>query len=554
MLATVNVGDGAAMVLAGTLIAHNSSWRRCGLLLGCAGYCWSLQWMMSWNSSALPIAGSFFQAIFWFLFVCIVLVYPDGSLRDLLDVVFIVVVFVITVGGQVFLTLTSHPEWNGFSPDSFWVNPLPVERETFSGFLRSAARSYVGFSACLLVLAVRRLVYVVRGVDRMMYTPVLLAAVLAESTAVITFGDLMAEPRFDPMLRGFAWQGVALVTAPVALLATALYRRLVIMTTAHRLLRLTRPPTVRRVRDALRIILRDPTLETYFWVSGEGCYVDIDGRPIAIGGSGPDTSGGTPDRWRLPVRSQSGTDLAVVECDGTLRRHRTLVNGALTAGSLTLQNAQLQSSLQAQIARVAEAHRRVVAAEADERRRIERDLQDTVQQRLLVLEMLAASVQEVTADPVAAAVLLEIGNGLRMTVSEIRDVARGLHPAVLDHNGLRHAVEDLIARLRIDADVCILPERLAPATERLAYYALAEALTNVRKHADATKVTVRIQTSGRWLVAEVVDDGCGGARCRPGGGLASIAHRLDALGGSLDLTSVPEVGTHLTVKVPCVEV
>jgi signal transduction histidine kinase len=195
----------------------------------------------------------------------------------------------------------------------------------------------------------------------------------------------------------------------------------------------------------------------------------------------------------------------------------------------------------------------VDAAEA-ERRRIERDLHDGAQQRLSALALdLGMARERLTTDPSAAAELLDRAHAdAKLALAELRSLARGIHPALLTDRGLGPAVEALAARSAIPVDVSVdLPQRPPATVESAAYFTVAEALTNVTRHADASSATVSVGARDGRLVVEVRDDGRGGADPRRGTGLAGLADRVAALGGTLRLDS-PEGGpTVVGAEIPC---
>jgi PAS domain S-box-containing protein len=196
---------------------------------------------------------------------------------------------------------------------------------------------------------------------------------------------------------------------------------------------------------------------------------------------------------------------------------------------------------------------RIVEAADAARRRIERDLHDGAQQRLVALGLEVRMAQKrVEKDPGCASELLgQIGQELSEASSELRELARGIHPAVLTERGLAPAIAALADRAPVPVDIVELPEeRFPPAAEATAYFTVAEALTNVAKYADATHATVRLAAENGDLAIEVQDDGKGGAEAAPGSGLAGLADRVGALDGVLEVTSPPGEGTLLRAVLP----
>ena len=188
-----------------------------------------------------------------------------------------------------------------------------------------------------------------------------------------------------------------------------------------------------------------------------------------------------------------------------------------------------------------------------ERRRLERNLHDGAQQRIVALSLnLRIALAKLDSDPAAArALLATAGEELALALDELRELARGLHPAVLSDRGLRAAVEALAGRAPVPVEVAEMPdERLPAPVEAAAYYLIAEALTNVAKYAEATTARVRVAVGDRSVTVEVADDGVGGADEAGGSGLRGLADRVEALGGSLEVHSPAGDGTSLRATMP----
>jgi signal transduction histidine kinase len=211
--------------------------------------------------------------------------------------------------------------------------------------------------------------------------------------------------------------------------------------------------------------------------------------------------------------------------------------------------AQAIANVDARI-RLKESRARIVAAAADARRRIERDLHDGAQQRLVAL---ALSLQLVarSAEPATAAALQGCFEDLHTALAELRELARGLHPAMLTERGVPAALQALAARspvpVALDAD---LDRRLPAAHEAALYFVAAEALTNVAKYAKASAVEVKLHGDDRWAEIAIADDGVGGARAEDGSGLRGLGDRVEALGGRLTLASARGHGTTVRARVP----
>jgi PAS domain S-box-containing protein len=214
---------------------------------------------------------------------------------------------------------------------------------------------------------------------------------------------------------------------------------------------------------------------------------------------------------------------------------------------------RLNAELQARLEELAASRARIVTAGDVERRRLERNLHDGAQQRLVTLSLsLRVALAQLDSDPVAArASLADAGEELAVALDELRELARGLHPAVLSDRGLPAAVETLADRIPVPVEITDIPdERLPEPVEAAAYYLIAEALTNVTKYADATTARVQVVSNDASVVVEVSDDGVGGADPATGTGLRGLADRVEALGGSLDVVSPAGAGTSLRAEIP----
>jgi PAS domain S-box-containing protein len=214
---------------------------------------------------------------------------------------------------------------------------------------------------------------------------------------------------------------------------------------------------------------------------------------------------------------------------------------------------RLNDELHARLDELAASRSRIVAAGDVERRRLERNLHDGAQQRLVALSLaLRLARKQLDSDPGAAhAALAAAGDELSLALDELRELARGLHPAVLSDHGLRTAVHALATRAPLPVEIEDVPDgRLPEPVEAGAYYLIAEALTNVTKYAEASVVRVRVAATDGSLVVEVADDGIGGADPAGGSGLRGLADRVEALGGTLEVVSPEGEGTTLRAEIP----
>jgi signal transduction histidine kinase len=251
----------------------------------------------------------------------------------------------------------------------------------------------------------------------------------------------------------------------------------------------------------------------------------------------------------VSILEHDGVTLAALIHDPSVLANPKLLAGVSAAARLALENARLQAELRAQLREVRESRGRIVQAGDDERRRIERNLHDGAQQRLLGIR-LALRLARKNAGPLEPQ-LAEIDAELGGALEELRTLARGLHPPILTEEGLRPALETLARRAAIPVEVTARrAARFTPAVETAAYYVASEALANAVKHAHASHVRIDLAQVGASAVVEVIDDGAGGADPR-GGGLRGLRDRVEALDGSLAIESRHGHGTRLRAEFPC---
>jgi signal transduction histidine kinase len=294
------------------------------------------------------------------------------------------------------------------------------------------------------------------------------------------------------------------------------------------------------LRAALADALGDPSLALAYWLPESERFVDALGHPVTVSGPG----------W-TEVELQ-GRRVAAIAHDPALSEEPQLVRTAGAAAALALENQRLAAELRARIEDLRASRARLVEAGDAERRRLERDLHDGAQSRLVALALkIKLARMKVDADSEAAQLLDESSAELQASLDELRVLARGLHPVVLTDRGLNAAVRILADRAPVPVEVLALPpERLPPAVELALYFVVAEALTNVAKYAQASGATVTITVGGGRVAVEVSDDGIGGADVAAGSGLRGLSDRVAALDGRLELHSPPGKGTRLRAEIP----
>jgi signal transduction histidine kinase len=301
-----------------------------------------------------------------------------------------------------------------------------------------------------------------------------------------------------------------------------------------------------RLRSALARALGDPSLELFVLDRDLGGFRDVNGAPAPAPDPGP--------RRAVTRIGTASEPAALIAHDPALLEDPGLIAAVTAAVRVEADNRELSQQVSRQLAELRASRARIVTATDAERRRVERDLHDGAQQRLISLSMELGRIRAAASrsgDPALQAALADLSSELEAAIEELRELARGILPPILSDAGLGPAIESLALRavVPVDAEVT-LPGRLPPTVESTLYFVIAEALANVARHASATRVTIRIQGSGDHVSVEVADDGVGGASPGRGSGLQGLIDRVGALGGTLRVDSTPGRGTRLRADVP----
>jgi signal transduction histidine kinase len=298
------------------------------------------------------------------------------------------------------------------------------------------------------------------------------------------------------------------------------------------------------VQGVLREVTGDPGLDLLVFLPESQLYVDMSGVPAADAQDG--------QRERIDVE-RAGRPLGRVLHGGGTQQNQTLLRSLIESGGLAIEIARLHVELRRQLAEVHASRARIVNAGTEERRRLERDLHDGAQQRLVSIGLALRHAQHQLGSSTverATRTLDEAMVEVKMAIDELRELARGLPPAQLDA-GLGPAFRDLARRVSVPVEVTAPRERFDRGIEGAAYFIGSEGLTNAVKHARATRISLSARREDGRLVVTVIDNGIGGAEPIPGSGLSGLADRVAALGGALRIDSRPGAGTTLTVELPC---
>jgi signal transduction histidine kinase len=373
---------------------------------------------------------------------------------------------------------------------------------------------------------------------------VLLAEIL--SLGVQGVGDMGSVDYLGPWHLGLGLGLVLLALVPAAaVIAVATLDALyTVLCTIGRALLAPRAAPSGPVRELLAESLGDRSVAVAYWLPDREAFVDESGRPVAL----PEPGSGRA--WTAV--EQDGRRVAAIIHDAALDTSPELVEAAAAASSLAIDNERLKADLRARVEDLRVSRVRIIEAADEARRRIERDLHDGAQQQLLALALELRVLRSSISDPEAGPLVDALAVRLEAALSDLRELARGIHPAILTRSGLEPAVAALADRSTVTVHVENEVEgRLAPAVEAAAYFVVAEALTNVARYAQASEARVELRGDANGgIVVRVSDDGVGGADLNAGTGLRGLQDRLAVVDGVLVIDSPPGAGTRLEATIP----
>jgi signal transduction histidine kinase len=516
-------------------------WRRpenaTGRLLVLVAYTFLASSLAEANGRWLYTLGMAVGALSVAALVQLVLAYPTGTLRTRFDRGLVAAGYAVAFLGSVASLLFDA---NPGGPDCRGRCPENVLLVTANGTAADAIDVVVAVLAfaivAVLIARLARRWGRASAAYRRSLRPVLLTGGATFACFCVQFATMPFSHRVGEVFNVAA--GIAFLTVPVAFLYGLAQESLGKAAVARLALDLQRYGPG-RLGEALREVLHDPSL-TIAYRLPDGGYATVDGSRVTL----------PPPEWPglTPIEP-----IAAVIHDPALRAQSSqLLDAALATARLSLENERLQAELAAKLQELRAAHTRGLDAVIAERRRLERNLHDGAQQRLVALALTLRMAQSRLGDEAAARTLLDEASAeLAQALEELRELARGIHPAVLSERGLGAAVESLAQRSRLPIQVERLPEERLPHTvEIAAYYVIAEALTNVAKYAAAERVVVAVEREDGLARIEVRDDGAGGADLDRGSGLRGLADRLALVGGRLDVSSPPGAGTCVSAEIP----
>lgn len=530
-----------------------------GLQMSLVGLAWFLTSLTASNDDLLFTVGVLLGSLYAGVIIHALLGFPTGRLRSRGERVFVATVYLlVTVGPLLALLFTDVPA--KYPRNVLLVSDNAQLSDVLDAVLRGGSLAAAVGATLLLVLRWTR----ATAPERRLLAPVLwCGAATTAGLAASLAGQLLNLPGGLLTVTDFAGLFI-FASVPIAFVSGIVRSNLSRGQSVGRLVsRLGDAQSGRgaaSLRDALAIALHDRSLAIAYWMpttgtpgigdpadgAAGGRYVDAAGQPVALPQPGSGRSFTEVER--------EGRRVAAIVHDASLDEEPELVQAAGAAAALALENERLDAELRVQIAEVRASRSRLLEVVTQERRRIERDLHDGAQQRLVALALtLGIAENQVVTDPEQAQALIrEARDEARLALEELRELARGIHPAILTDRGLGPALEALASRAPLPVELADVPrDRLPAPVEGAAYFVVAEALANVAKYAQASHAEVVVQRVNGHAVVEVRDDGVGGADPGGGSGLRGLEDRLAALDGRLAVFSPSGRGTTIRAEIPC---
>ena len=515
-----------------------------GSLLTATGFAFLIAGLSSSNIPAVFTVGAFLSSVYIVTTMHTLLAAPHGTLAPGDRRIVIAAYLLVTVG--------ILPLYLFFDPSSECANcPDNVFLIKDSQSVVDVASVVINLVGVVIIgLVLRSLIRrwrVATRAERRLYTPMYAAGV---ALMIALIGNLVlqsANSDSNAADVAFVISLVPFALVPYLFLGSLVRARLLQGGAMSSLMtQLGETQRAGRLRDALAEALEDPSLELVYWLPERERYVDFRGRDYDLPEDDPARA--------IHAVARDGDCVAAIIYDASLHEAEEHVQAVGAAASLALVNERLEAELRAKVGELRRSRERMLRIGLEERRRLERDLHDGAQQRLVSMALnIRIARAKLNEDPLAADQLLETaGRELDSALEELRELARGIHPAVLTDRGLATALETLASRAPVPVELAELPEeRLPEAVELAAYFVVAEGLTNVAKYANATHATVGVARANGRLVVEVADDGVGGADPESGSGLRGLADRLAVLEGRLEIDSERGRGTTLRAQIPC---
>ena len=541
--AALALGTGWGFVGTGLYAWSRSPRSNIGPLMIALGFAALLKALAFSNDSVIFTIGSLGEVLIYALLIHLLLSFPSGRLDSRLDRVLVAIAYFNTTAVQLAAFVLNDPQQGcAHCP----ANPLLIDHADAAAGVINAAQLDIAIAVLGAVVAILYRRWRDSGhSQRRGFAPVLavggLSFVLLMSSLIVEQAGLSSSIDDGLTLALFS----TLACLPFAFLTGLLRFRFSQAEAVSALVaRLGGGPGRGSVRDALAEALGDPEVELAYWVPSQLAYVDSEGQRMHP----------TPKGKIATTIENEGRPVGAIVHDADLADERDLVQAVGAAAALALENERLNAELRAHVGELRASRARIVTAGYAERRRLERDLHDGAQQRLMALGINLRMARDlITSDAQETAALLDASLAeLNEATRELRELARGIHPAALTDRGLAAALGGLAGRSPVPVEILETPdERLPSPVESAVYFVVAEALTNAARYAHARMAKVTVVRSNGQVDVQVSDDGVGGADPAHGSGLRGLSDRVSALDGRLELTSAAGDGTTVKARIPC---
>lgn len=532
----IAVGFGASGLIARSLRPDN----HIGTMLVSIGFGFVVGNLELSDIPVLYSLGLAFDVAWIGLLIHVLAIFPTATFDSTVARYFAGIGWLTTVGLQLSLSVVSDPATQGCDacPDNLFAI---ASNQSAAGVLGVIQGPVLGSVTVVLGVAT----FVIRWrwastIGRRAIVPPLASGMAA--LVLLAAAAFLEETGGVPAVIVDLAAGMAVFAIPASLLLGVLRANMTHSRIGELATRLTSTLEPDQLRSSLAWALEDPSLTIAYWAPQLGYYIDGNGDRLG------DLE--APERATHTIE-HDGQPIAALIYDPALDNNPSAIEAVAATANLALENQRLRAELRAQLAVLHDSRARIIAAEDAERRRLERNLHDGAQQRLLGVGLtLQHARSHLDGTNPAVEVLDEADTELRHAITELRDLAHGLHPAVLTESGLEAAIAALARRASCPVTVEYRAPEVPKPVAAVAYYVVSEALVNIAKHAEPTSAGVEISHRAGHLTVAVTDDGTGGAD-PDGTGLTGLADRVAAVHGTLTVHSPPGAGTRINARMPC---
>ena len=541
----LNLAVGWSFIGIGAVARNRRPENRTGLLMIALGFAFFARFAVAIAWYPAFVVGVLVGSLYLSVFVHLLVAFPTGRIETGPQWATVALAYLLSIPlDAFFLFLGARRDLvPGLPPNGLVIVPVP-EAATADPVDLGIQIVVLGLCVAVLAIVAARWRRAGPALRRAIWPALLGGALIVVALMVQRAAFVLQVPPDVRVI--FTWKAhVVLVAWPMALLYGLFRSHLDRSAVSRLLVELgTGPPAPDRLRTVLARTLHDPSVEVVYWLSDREVFVDAAGDPAAI----------PADDRAVTYLEREGVRIAALVHDRALADEPELVEAVAAGAGMALDNERLHAEVRAQLREVQASRARIVESADAARRRVERDLHDGAQQRLvtvaLALRLARTRLRSASAEEVDT-LLKEATEELGDALDELRELARGIYPVLLTDAGLGPALFALAERSPVPAVVVATPdERLPEPVEQAAYFVVSEALANAAKHAGAAQVTIEARVVGSALIVDVADDGVGGADPR-GSGLRGLADRVAATGGRLRLASPPAGGTRVTAELPC---